>query len=206
MTSSDTKKETHRARRREQILQAAIACFSRKGYHLTTMDHIVAESGMSKGSLYWYYKSKRDILFAVMDWYFGQVTEEMMAAIQQAPTAAGKLNIILDLFSGFVATEDSMVNVLIDFYAETRNDEDVTEALRQGLLPYIDLIADIVQAGIAGGEFKPVDSRRLAAVLMAASDGLLLYQTVLKGDFDWREMGRLLTDTLLAGLLTERRF
>ena len=43
---------------RAVILAAASACFSRKGFHRTTMDEIVAESGLSKGTLYWYYKSK----------------------------------------------------------------------------------------------------------------------------------------------------
>ena len=48
MTPPSASKEERRA----QILQAALTCFARKGYHLTTMDDIVAESGLSKGSLY----------------------------------------------------------------------------------------------------------------------------------------------------------
>ena len=39
------------AERRTQIIQAAIACFLHKGYNNTTMDDIVAEGGLSKGSL-----------------------------------------------------------------------------------------------------------------------------------------------------------
>jgi AcrR family transcriptional regulator len=49
------------AERHAQIIKAALACFSRKGYTNTTMDDIVAESGLSKGSLYWYFDSKDDL-------------------------------------------------------------------------------------------------------------------------------------------------
>ena len=41
--------------RKAQIYQAALACFNRKGYYRTTMDDIVAESVLSKGSLHWYF-------------------------------------------------------------------------------------------------------------------------------------------------------
>lgn len=50
------------AERRAQIIRAALACFMRKGYNNTTMNDIVAESGLSKGAIYWYFESKDDLL------------------------------------------------------------------------------------------------------------------------------------------------
>ena len=51
-----TKEEMATAERRQQILSAAMTCFIAKGYHRATMDDIVVESGLSKGTLYWYFK------------------------------------------------------------------------------------------------------------------------------------------------------
>ncbi|MCP4165756.1 MAG: TetR/AcrR family transcriptional regulator [Chloroflexi bacterium] len=203
MTASAPQKQVRTAARREQILQAAIACFSRKGYHLTTMDDIVTESGMSKGSLYWHYKNKKDILVAVMHWYFDQITEEMMIAIQQSQTAVEKLNILFDLFSDTIAAEDTLFSVFIDFYAETRHDEEITALLRQALIPYIDIIADIIREGVVSGEFKPVDHRYMAVVFMASTEGLLLYKIILAEEFGWRKMSQLYLETFLTGLLAE---
>jgi len=191
------------AARREQILQAAIICFSRKGYHLTTMDDIVKESGMSKGSLYWHFKGKKDILFAVMNWYLGQLTEEMKIAIQQIPTAEGKLKFIFEIFAESYISEDTLFSVFIDFYAETRHDEEVTAIFRQGLSPFLDYVTGIIQEGINSGEFKPVDSRYMAVLLMSASEGLLLYKMILADEFEWERMSQLFSDTLLAGILVE---
>ncbi|HET7081061.1 MAG TPA: helix-turn-helix domain-containing protein, partial [Chloroflexia bacterium] len=44
--------------RKNQILDAAAAVFSRLGFHEARMDDIVRESGLSKGTLYWYFTSK----------------------------------------------------------------------------------------------------------------------------------------------------
>jgi AcrR family transcriptional regulator len=49
------------------ILEAAIRCFARTGYDRTKMDDIVRESGLTKGGIYWYFKSKREIFLALID-------------------------------------------------------------------------------------------------------------------------------------------
>ena len=47
---------------RNKIIQAAIKIFSQKGFHKSTMDEIAREVGVSKGTLYTYFKSKEEIL------------------------------------------------------------------------------------------------------------------------------------------------
>ncbi len=48
--------------RREQILEAATSVFARFGVYKARMDDIVEEAGLSKGAVYWYFKSKDEIL------------------------------------------------------------------------------------------------------------------------------------------------
>src|SRR5207247_1825663 len=52
-------------RRREEILAAALRCFAREGFHRTTMQDIVAESGLSPGALYRYFAAKEDLIAAI---------------------------------------------------------------------------------------------------------------------------------------------
>ncbi|MCP9983807.1 TetR/AcrR family transcriptional regulator [Actinomadura madurae] len=56
--------EEHLERRRRQILEAARACFVRKGIHETSMQDIFAEAGLSAGAVYRYFKSKNEIIEA----------------------------------------------------------------------------------------------------------------------------------------------
>jgi AcrR family transcriptional regulator len=59
--------EMRRESRRQQILQAALACFSEDGFHQTGMADIVRRSGMSHGAVYGYFQSKDEIIEALAD-------------------------------------------------------------------------------------------------------------------------------------------
>lgn len=186
--------------RREQIIQAAVACFARKGYHLTTMDDIVAESGLSKGSLYWHFKNKRDLLIKVMAWYFDQMAAEIEPVLAQIPDAVEQLKTILAMFTQVAASDDPLLNIFIDFYAETRHDAEVEQAVHRVMDPYFDLIADVIQRGTDDGDLKPIDARQMAAALMATFDGLFMYKKMLGDVFDWQQTARQFSEVLLMGM------
>jgi AcrR family transcriptional regulator len=65
--------EEHLAARREQVLRAAWACFSRNGFHATTMAHVITESGLSAGAVYRYFDSKAALVRATADRALGEV-------------------------------------------------------------------------------------------------------------------------------------
>ncbi|WP_433562346.1 TetR/AcrR family transcriptional regulator [Nocardia sp. CA-151230] len=72
--------EEHLERRRQQILDAAQSCFARKGLHATTMQDVFAESGLSAGAVYRYFKSKDEIIAALTS----EVATELHGALHEA--------------------------------------------------------------------------------------------------------------------------
>ncbi len=196
MTPPPVSKEERRA----QILTAAIDCFSKNGYHNTTMDDIVAASGMSKGSLYWHFKNKQDVLVSAVKWYFDQLAENLFPMIENIPSIVERLKMILSAFSQVMDSDDSIFRVFLDFYAQTRSDPEVERLARELILPYIDLIAVQIQQGVDEGELRPVNARHIAVSLMAAFDGLFLYHMMLGDDFEWGKIGQELGTIILDGL------
>jgi TetR/AcrR family transcriptional regulator, transcriptional repressor of aconitase len=59
--------QEHLAARRRQILDAALICFSRQGFHGTPMQAIFEEAGLSPGAVYRYFKSKEEIVQAIAE-------------------------------------------------------------------------------------------------------------------------------------------
>jgi AcrR family transcriptional regulator len=59
--------EKRRQSRRQEVLDAALACFSENGFHQTGMADIVARSSMSHGAVYGYFSAKDDIIEALAD-------------------------------------------------------------------------------------------------------------------------------------------
>jgi len=53
--------------REQAFKQAALKIFSSKGYHNTTMAEIAMEAGFGKGTLYWYWNSKEELYFALVE-------------------------------------------------------------------------------------------------------------------------------------------
>ncbi|MFC6935010.1 TetR/AcrR family transcriptional regulator [Actinomadura yumaensis] len=77
--------EEHLERRRTQIMDAARACFIRKGIHETSMQDIFAESGLSAGAVYRYFKSKNEIIEAVATTVIADLHEFIAALATQEP-------------------------------------------------------------------------------------------------------------------------
>lgn len=65
--------------KKQQILEAAIKCFSQKGFKETSIQDIVDEVGIAKGSVYIYFKSKEDLLFSALRHAFDRMAREMDA-------------------------------------------------------------------------------------------------------------------------------
>lgn len=74
--------DEHLAARRQQILDAAFACFSRNGFHNTSMQDVIAEAGLSVGAVYRYFKSKNELITAIAEGVLDGA-EEMFAGLSQ---------------------------------------------------------------------------------------------------------------------------
>jgi len=71
--------------RRSQILDAALACFAKHGFHQASMHDISAEAGISVGLIYRYFENKEAVISAMADRHKKEIGE-MLERAQQAPT------------------------------------------------------------------------------------------------------------------------
>lgn len=71
--------------KREQLINTAQALFSREGYHATGIDRILAESGVAKMTLYKHFRSKDDLILAVLDTRQQEVLQRLAELRQAVP-------------------------------------------------------------------------------------------------------------------------
>ena len=84
--------------KKNNILMAAVKVLTNKGYYSSTMDDIVAESKMSKGAIYHYYSSKKDVYLAVIDMWENQ-TQELLAPAADEDSSAQAIKKTFQTFS-----------------------------------------------------------------------------------------------------------
>ena len=82
--------------KKSNILMAAVRGLTNKGYYSRTMDDIVAESRMSKGAIYHYYSSKKDVYLAVIDMWENQ-TQELLAPAGDEDSSAKAIKKLFNL-------------------------------------------------------------------------------------------------------------
>jgi len=188
---------------REQILKSALTCFADKGYHQTTMDDIVAHSGLSKGSLYWHFKSKKDLFISLLNWLMLDFGEEALV-YPDSISASDKIHTIATLFVDRFEQLIPFTKVILDFWAQTFDDEQVQHLFDSLLEHFQEQFGSIIAEGIARGEFRAVNERQVALALMGMLDSLWLYSSLLEDRIDLRGTVETTLDILIAGLKSKQ--
>src|SRR5438128_1540474 len=70
---------------RDELLQAALRVFARRGYRDAGVDEIAAEAGYSKGALYWHFSGKQELLLALVEERVDAPMRELVALLEAAP-------------------------------------------------------------------------------------------------------------------------
>jgi len=170
----------HLNARRAQIMEAARACFARRGFARSTIQDICKEANLSPGAIYRYFKSKDDIVFAIGDEQYGTalaVIEEMKGR----RTALEILDFLGERFFGLLAqpaAEESM-RVDLELWAETLRNSRMRGQFHDNLVSWRDALAALIEMGQAEGLFdQRLDPKASGLVFIAAFLGLELQRAV----------------------------
>jgi AcrR family transcriptional regulator len=163
-------------RRREQILEAAMACFAQHGYRATSMEDIVHQSGLSVGAIYTYFPSKEELFLALADQRSKQVLDMLGELFRQPVPMAYKAQAAVDYFFQQLATEDDpYTRASLEFWSEASKSDRlrVRHAERCGLIRQF--FHWVLSEAQHSGELRPdVDVPAVAELLMALHDGLMM--------------------------------
>lgn len=154
--------------RRAQILEAALRCFAKKGYHAAKMDDIVRASGLSKGAIYWHFKSKDEIFLALFESY----EQAIFAAWEQTDT--GNALEALGREAEITIAQVLETRVLLDTWTEFIRHPKARRRFAKLYQRSRSRLAATVRRGIERGEIRPCEPEHVAAALTAAIEGLLL--------------------------------
>jgi AcrR family transcriptional regulator len=170
--------EAYLESRRRQIMDAAVACFAREGFHRTTMQHIVAETGLSAGAIYRYFPAKEDIVAAIAAEHHAREAA-VLAGASEATNPGDVLRDLAHVSLGRLADpeEQRWRRVTIQLWGEALRDERVMQIMRSGVDEPIEIIAGLLRRGQRDGSVPAgVDARSAARVCAAIFQGLVLQQ------------------------------
>jgi AcrR family transcriptional regulator len=186
--------------RKNQILDAAAAVFSRLGFHEARMDDIVRESGLSKGTLYWYFTSKDAIITGLMQ----RIFDLGMGGLRRLEGADGPVRERLLDYTRRLGDDfqrlSAVQSIAFEFYAVAARHKAVRQFLKEYFKQYRATVARLIAQGIDRGEFRPVDPDTVATTLAALYEGLVLLWFVDRAAIQWETQGTESVRLLLDGL------
>jgi AcrR family transcriptional regulator len=166
------------AGRREEILTAAGKVFGAHEYASATMEAVAAEAGISKGSIYNYFKNKHDLFVQLFSDVVG-VDEMASETLLSGPgSAKAKLERFLDEWTERVGQYKQIGGLVLEFWltaAHEQRDGELASWFGEMYARWRDMIARTISEGIAAGEFRiEGDAQTAAALMLSVLDGIII--------------------------------
>jgi AcrR family transcriptional regulator len=159
------------ARRRAQILEAAMVCFRRRGFHQATMQEICAEARVSPGALYRYFDSKADIIVAIAQEEHAGLEPFLAKLEAEGNFSGGLLEIARLTWTKFHNAEDA--SLIGDVLAEAGRDRVLAEHIIAAEVALRQRLSDTIAIAQKRGEIAAdLDPRQVARVTLAIIDGI----------------------------------
>lgn len=192
-----SRRERRIAARQEQILEAAAQVFSHVGYQCATTREIAEAADLSEGTLYNYFKNKRELLIAVAKNYADEVANDI------AHVEAESLEDMLAQLMEKRFKKGRERRLFMVFLHESRNNSDVHQYYVQGAIHrIIEATESQIQSLIKAGKMRNVDANVAARTMSAAIMGFaaLFELGVTVNHTSPARLGQQVTDIFINGL------
>jgi len=189
-----------RENRKNQILNAAFEVFVKKGYAKTTMDDIVASSNLSKGALYHYYKSKKELFLSLIDHWEIYTFKDFYDKKSQNKKASDILRFFGENVINTLNEKKHAYIAEIEFRAMSNQDAEIKKRSNVLYGKLLELFEKVVKKGIKENEFKDLDVRKTSMAFLAIFQSITWFviadETAVSADEYIRDSIELIIDSI----------
>ena len=161
---------------RDKILQAAFDVLSRQGYENASIKDIAEEAGVAQGLVHYYFKSKQQLVLAVlfevckkMDVYTAEGTEGAMAAFEN--------------FKALLRAHGDAHTLYIQLIGVGLHDQEIGDGIRENIRTSRDKVEDLARQVLAEREADPRPARSIAGAVQGGVIGIMV-QKMVDPEFD----------------------
>ena len=184
-----------RRARRDQILRAAERVFAEKGFHAASITDVIEAAGVSRGTFYLYFDSKRAIFSELL----GELFQKLAACVRPVDLTPGAHSPVQQLRANVtcalrvVAENEDLMGIL--FRSGQGVDPDADQQVREFTTSIIDLIRKALQRGQQIGVVRPLDDE-LVAQCIYGSVKEIVFQGLQTGQFAKRALEPMVDEVL----------
>lgn len=187
-------------KKREEIIQSALSIISEKGYHATTMEDIAAKLLMTKGSVYYYFKDKQDLVYESQKMLLEQSIKNIEEILIEELPIVEKLEKTMVVHIEYLIAERTgfTMGARPEQIFEGEQLRDILE-LRTRYSRYID---GLITEGIESGYFQHVDTKIVRNIILGAMNYVIDWYSP-KGSKNKEELATTISNYLLRILIKD---
>ena len=191
---------------RQTILDAAQELILRSGYAGLSMRELSRQSGLAKSTLYHHFADKHEIYLSVLERELLLHEEQLAAAAAVNGTSSQRLASVVHAYFELINRHGSVALSTLRRTGEL--DEQLLALFRQHRPRVLTPVVEVLQEGIAQGEFRPVDVDLMVLGLLGMVNGFVAQRVILGCDDEALQrapgdLAEFVIDLLVRGLLNE---
>ena len=156
------------------LAECAFELFSDQGFDAVTIDQIAADAGVTKGSFYSHYESKRAIVLAACQHYYRSYQQRVFAAIAPLSDPLEQLRTVVEMSVRTCVIERATRVFTMEIFALSLKDEQVRAGWRQFYDSVREMYIGLLTAVQAAGQSLVDDPRAAVDLMLAAIEGVKL--------------------------------
>lgn len=188
--------------RKEEILAAAREIFARKPLKDVKMQDIARKAGLSVGGVYWYFKSKDDIVHALLLQNAESNIAALKVLVETDSPALARLQLFFEQVVSQVFNLSELYLTGAKYQSMTSPNPQTRAAMQKIGEGYHSGLQAIIEQGIANGEFVQVNPQDATTALIGAYEGLMLLWVMSPKTMRLKESMQTAEQLLLAGLVS----
>lgn len=178
-------KEMRSRATRKAILDAAAHCFAQRGYAASGVSEICREAGVSKGAFYHHFESKQEVFLQLLEAWVEGLDERLSQLNEASGGARAGLLAMVDVLPAVLSSGEDQLRMYLEFWTQAIRERPVWERLIRPFHSFTAFFSQIVDRGVAEGQFGPVDGTVAARVLIAFAIGVLVSGLLDREDETW---------------------
>lgn len=159
---------------RDLILKTSLRLFGANGFDATGVAEICGAASVSKGAFYHHFKSKQEVFLKLMEDWLTEIERSLQGIVEEAPSVSEALVRMASLTRRVFQDADGSMSFFLQFWTKASGDPLVWNRTIEPYRRFQELFVGIIRKGVEDGEFKPVDPRLIAQVLLSFAIGLVV--------------------------------
>ena len=162
-------------RTKRRIFNTALKLFAEKGYDSTSVEEITAISGVAKGTLYYHFSNKEEILDLLLTEGMKLLRNSIEIKIKGCTNSVQKIRRIVLVQIKVIVKYENLITLVFN---QMWGKEEKNIKCRNSIDEYLKILEDVIEEGIKNGEIKEGNSKALACQIFGVTYSSLAYKAI----------------------------